>query len=454
MTAAAEIISLPTLQLTRAQREASEQIINHLRGWSSARKVLVLSGYAGTGKTTLVAESLRRMTTRSMPIMIAPTHKACRVIRSKIERAGVAAEVLTMSRALGYTYQVNPTTGAEEFLPPAPERLGESLAPACWGERPVIVDECSMIGREHWTDFMACVRQLGLVVLAMGDPYQLPPIGEVMSDAFGAGEMIKLTEVMRSAGVLTEVVLGVRQAIASGTCGRIERSAVDAQGIVAVHPSSEEFLAALIADLRAGVDAMAVAYTNRAVSWLNDRCRRAVVGDSTDPFVAGERLVALYPFGTTPIGGRQLTTEQRFWIEEARPGAHRVKCPLSGRHELACWRLTIRTDEGRVHACLPIMDAEQSRALGALVKRLGDEAKRLPEGEKKRKLWEARADLRASVIRARPSYATTAHKSQGSTWDHVYVAQGDICRNTNLTERNKLLYVAASRAARELHVCG
>ncbi len=61
---------------------------------------------------------------------------------------------------------------------------------------------------------------------------------------------------------------------------------------------------------------------------------------------------------------------------------------------------------------------------------------------------------RGAYLRARPGYATTVHKSQGSTWSDVYVLQSDICRNDKPFERNRLLYVAYSRAARRLVVYG
>ncbi|NES84049.1 MAG: ATP-binding domain-containing protein [Moorea sp. SIO2B7] len=44
----------------------------------------------------------------------------------------------------------------------------------------------------------------------------------------------------------------------------------------------------------------------------------------------------------------------------------------------------------------------------------------------------------------------TSHKSQGSTFGNVFVAQGDICRNHNQVERYKSLYVSYSRASDRL----
>ena len=42
-------------------------------------------------------------------------------------------------------------------------------------------------------------------------------------------------------------------------------------------------------------------------------------------------------------------------------------------------------------------------------------------------------------------YAITGHKSQGSTYDHVFVMENDIYANPLLKERNQILYVALTR---------
>ena len=45
------------------------------------------------------------------------------------------------------------------------------------------------------------------------------------------------------------------------------------------------------------------------------------------------------------------------------------------------------------------------------------------------------------------SYAITVHKSQGSTYNNVFVSEADINNNSNTRNRNQLKYVALSRAS-------
>ena len=49
-------------------------------------------------------------------------------------------------------------------------------------------------------------------------------------------------------------------------------------------------------------------------------------------------------------------------------------------------------------------------------------------------------------------YALTIHKSQGTTYDDVYIEYNNILKNMKEDERNKLLYTAITRSANRLHI--
>jgi hypothetical protein len=50
------------------------------------------------------------------------------------------------------------------------------------------------------------------------------------------------------------------------------------------------------------------------------------------------------------------------------------------------------------------------------------------------------------------SYAITAHKSQGSTYDTVFLLEDDIDVNYNVVERNRIKYTSYTRSSRKLYV--
>jgi hypothetical protein len=50
------------------------------------------------------------------------------------------------------------------------------------------------------------------------------------------------------------------------------------------------------------------------------------------------------------------------------------------------------------------------------------------------------------------SYAISAHKSQGSTYNTIFVLEDDIDMNWNIVERNRIKYTAYTRSSRKLYV--
>ena len=49
-------------------------------------------------------------------------------------------------------------------------------------------------------------------------------------------------------------------------------------------------------------------------------------------------------------------------------------------------------------------------------------------------------------------YALTIHKSQGSTYDDVYIEYSNILTNSREYEKLKLLYTAITRSSNKLHI--
>jgi exodeoxyribonuclease-5 len=59
--------------------------------------------------------------------------------------------------------------------------------------------------------------------------------------------------------------------------------------------------------------------------------------------------------------------------------------------------------------------------------------------------WKYYFQLKDMFAKAEYAYSITAHKSQGSTFNKVFVIRKDINLNKNVVERNQCLYVAISR---------
>lgn len=126
---------------------------------------LTLGGYAGTGKTTLLA-ALRHVLAQNKPKMsvafCAYTGKAAQVLRARLKQEKILQPTDNCSTLHSLMYY---SEGKKDGTPSWRKR--ESLKYDL-----LVVDEASMVSEEIWTDLLS----FGKPVLAVGDHGQLPPI--------------------------------------------------------------------------------------------------------------------------------------------------------------------------------------------------------------------------------------------------------------------------------------
>ena len=187
--------------------------------------ILVVNGYAGTGKTTAIASVIRTMKEYRHPcILLAPTGRAAKVL------SGYAgAPAYTIHKHI-YRQKSVGGDGFGQF----------SLAPNKAKETLFIVDEVSLIGIEAaqsqssqlfgsgnlLEDLVSFVRNgLDCKLILIGDSAQLPPVGLDCSPALsrdymsmmGGADFVELTTVVRQqkeSGILYNATL-VRRMISS-----------------------------------------------------------------------------------------------------------------------------------------------------------------------------------------------------------------------------------------------
>ena len=66
--------------------------------------------------------------------------------------------------------------------------------------------------------------------------------------------------------------------------------------------------------------------------------------------------------------------------------------------------------------------------------------------------WKKFFEVKETWLDLRAVYASSIHKSQGSTYDTVFLNLADIGKNWNATDVARLLYVGITRAAKQV-VC-
>jgi exodeoxyribonuclease-5 len=144
------------------------QALREIGAWyrSKSTSYLTLGGYAGTGKTTMVAYLRKALTDFDSDMTVgfcAYTGKATRVLQEKLREMAVMrrGDSISTIHSLIYTTEEG-VGGVPRWI--RKDSLGRNL---------IIVDEASMVDKAIWDDLLS----FGIPILAVGDHGQLPPVG-------------------------------------------------------------------------------------------------------------------------------------------------------------------------------------------------------------------------------------------------------------------------------------
>ena len=424
---------LPGLALSVQQWQALQALEAFVH---SDEKIYLLTGYAGTGKTTLLQALITRLQQQHDSRLIALTalsNKATKVLQTMAYRWGCEVDCMTCCKLLGLKPVIDKETGGQKF---EPDRDRKNLTTEY---QLVVVDECSMINQEMWTLLVNSVSSLtdGTQLLFVGDSAQLPPVGEDEAPCF---EQIfhrsDLTEVIRYGGAIGLLAEDVRTNLERREMPRAksDRNATNTEGIFTVpQPQWENLmLRAFQSDayIKDPDQVRVLAYTNARVNYLNNKIRAAIYGDKAARFVSGERLIAKNVcMGKDRI---LLQTSEECLVMEAY---------LTTFEGWQVWELEIVTEEHQERTLRILHEDEQQRM------------KALLSDYSEKKQWMAFWDYKQLFHDVSYAYSLTVHKSQGSTFQDVFVDVPNLMLNRKVTERNQLYYVAFTRAAKRLFLC-
>ena len=155
------------LELNAEQREADRKISEWFA--CATRQVFVLTGYAGTGKTTLlkhvVVDTLKLVPDVSAAF-VTPTGKAATVLINKGIPACTVHRLIYQSLIQEQQVEVNgKTVKVEKLIFRRRDSIDKSI-------KLIVLDEASMVS----DDVLADVLNFGVKVLLCGDNAQLPPV--------------------------------------------------------------------------------------------------------------------------------------------------------------------------------------------------------------------------------------------------------------------------------------
>ena len=419
--------------------------------------LFLLRGYAGTGKTSLVAAIVNALLSlKYKVVLLAPTGRAAKVFASY---AGYAA--YTIHKKI---YREKNTADGEGVFALGFNEAADTL---------FFVDEASMIPdtdlEGHFgsgcllndlVEFVYNGRNNRLVLI--GDVAQLPPVGLEISPALDRQELaaaynfriteINLTDIMRQAeqsGILYNATR-VRGMIGGG----IEHLVLKAGLFPDVSRISGSDLLEEI-DTCYGKygeeETIVVCRSNKRANRFNEGIRRTILYREED-FCSGDRIMIVrnnYFWGAGYdkidfIANGDMATVRRVGRRMELYGFHFVKADLKiddYEEELSAWLMldTLMADA-------PALTYEQNWTLYRAV-----EADYAHIGSKKKRLEEIRKNEYYNALQIKFAYAVTCHKAQGGQWDAVFIDQGYLTDDMLTDEYWRWLYTAITRARKRLY---
>lgn len=416
-------------QLTLEQGQAIETMVTFLR--DPEAQFFLLAGYAGTGKTFCIQNLVDLA--RGRLIFTAPTNKATKVLRDTLTTDQYKPECRTIYSLLGLRLEANGEV-KELAVPEDPVDLTKYRA--------VIVDEGSMVNSKLFAFIQQVANDQKVKFIFMGDPAQLPPVGEHRSPIWEhCHKVAELTRVMRHDNQILTLATAIRKVVDHPAPRlNIQSDNADGQGVWRL--GEGEFEARIMQATDAGRfsranDAKAIAWRNATVDALNRRIRQRIFDNAaSQPWLPDDRVLVTEP-AKDHEGDTVATTDDEGTITRVEVGWH------PEWRGFKIWRVSITTDDNRPIVLRVLHEdcfAEHARRAEELA-----QAARLD-----RRKWGTFWDFKEAFHKLRHAYAITAHRAQGSTYEAAFVDWRDILLNRNRSEAFRCLYVACTRPKREL----
>lgn len=449
----------PNLGQKEVMIRLTEFIIN-----DDDNQCFLLRGYAGTGKTTLIAalvNSLGLINYKS--ILLAPTGRAAKVMSNYSKKPA-----FTIHKKIYKTSDDGENRG--QFM----------LAPNLYTNTLFIADEASMIGdaslvsgggfgsRSLLEDLFDFVYSgVNCKLLLVGDNAQLPPVGFDDSPALNKSYLescfrqkiidVELTEVMRQAaesGILYNATNLRNQLSEEPELVNPAFECAQFKDVIRVDGSElEEYLYSAYNEF-GDDETLVITRSNKRANLFNQQIRARIRWQESE-LNAGDLVMAV--------------KNNYYWLpKESKAGfiangdalqIVKVKKTIEmyGFNFAECIvKLSDYEDEASFE-CMVLMDTilsespsltneEQKKLYNAVMEDLAH----IPE--KRLRIIELKKNPFFNALQIKFAYAVTCHKAQGGQWKAVFVEQGYITEETRNIEWLRWLYTAITRSSKKLYL--
>jgi len=420
------------MKLTPKQQLAFNTIIESIENSTP----VLLTGFAGTGKSTTIATVIKSLSHKLITIAT-PTHKAAAVLSAMLETNGIISpnvKVTTIHKALGKRPQ-RQGGGNTTFSRPTKEIYGI-----------LIIDECSMIDAELFEDINEASPSASIVYV--GDPAQLPPTSGngLLSPVFAAIEQrAHLSDIIRQGedNPIIELSAALRRVMAASAHITVSDvvemvNEYDKDGVKIGMIQKHEIADYCSDALKNGLDCRYLAYKNESIDKQTVAIRSMLHGRDVQSFVIGEPVSSL-------TGIQNVINNNHEGVVTS------IGSPVL-LHGITCVSVTL-DNVLTVNAAVDVKE-KKNKELGffRLFEKLKAQSQITTDFKAKAELLgkaqEASAQgymIKDDIAELRPCVASTVHKAQGSTFDVAVVDVADILTMRNRSEALQCLYVAVTR---------
>ncbi len=430
------------------------------------RKVFLLCGYAGTGKTSLISALVRTMEQlERKTVLLAPTGRAAKVFSSYSGRSAH-----TIHKCI---YRQKSIMDSSVFTL-SENRMQNTL---------FIVDEASMISNENnvttgsgglLDDLIEFVYSgHGCYMLLLGDTAQLPPVGEYESSALTESYLysmflnvtkIELKQVMRQldgSGILFNATM-LRERIEQEDT--YDLPVVRMKGFTDIGSVHGEELIEAIENCydKAGTnETIILCRSNKRANVYNEGIRRRILYREEE-LSRGDMLMIVKNnyYWRDMLGKDEKALLEKLDFIANGDMAEIVR--VHGTEEMYGFRFADVT--------LSLIDYEDCEIdVKIMLNTLTSESPSLTREENEKlfnAVWEDYPEIRSkrkrmeeirknpyyNALQVKYGYAVTCHKAQGGEWKHVFIDQGYISEEMINPDYYRWLYTAFTRASEKLYL--
>lgn len=467
-------INLP-FSLNDQQKSALYELEKFIEDYGTE---ITLSGYAGTGKSTIIgifSKWLDHRIGRGNIVYTAPTHRANVITKQNNPNANV----YTLSALFGFTPDTDIAMEQGSLDLRELEFRSKNQVKYEPGQL-IIIDEASMVQDGLYEYIQKIVAKDGVSVIYVGDSAQLRPVkSDHISKVFTSDGVpqITLTKVERTGD---NPILKEATRLRQGEGLSYQTDINDkGQGVLYTSDAAtiDENLKQIVTSEEFNADPLhfrVLTATNAAVSAYNSKIRSLRYGKFAKPFVKGDIIMGYSNKLRKPDGSYKLVNSGDYVIQNITDTTVKFKTD-KGDIEFKAFKLSIRPTGSTIMDDFQITVIDKNEPDSKLFEiveykdrlwRMAKEAKQDKQISKYRDLVQMAFNIdnelnitknlednqgRLKIRKAIDyGYAQTVWKSQGSTYSKVLILSNEIDTfgygRDVMQLRNELRYVAVSRA--------